>query len=95
VNESDWAYTVTPTIQNAPCSYGHPAFPGLYPEDKAVGLVAVAPVVPTAVVKPDDSEYLIRFQSAKPVCVWRKTIPREPDRRSNGCGELLFLAGQE
>jgi hypothetical protein len=28
---------------------------------------AVAPVVPSAVVKPDDSEYLIRFQSAKPV----------------------------
>ena len=67
VNESDWAHTVTPTIQNAPCSYGNPAFPGLYPEDKAVGLDAVAPVVPTAVVKPDDSEYLIRFQSAKPV----------------------------
>jgi hypothetical protein len=67
LNESDWAHTVTPTIQNAPCSYGNPAFPGLYPEDKAVGIDAAAPVVPSDVVKPDDSEYLIRFQSAKPV----------------------------
>jgi hypothetical protein len=67
LNESDWAHTVTPTIQNAPCSYGNPAFPGLYPEDKAVGLDARAPVVPSDVLKPDDSEYLIRFQSAKPV----------------------------
>jgi hypothetical protein len=67
VNESDWAHTVTPTIQNAPCSYGNPAFPGLYPEDKAVAIDAMAPVVPSDVVKPDDSEYLIRFQSAKPV----------------------------
>jgi hypothetical protein len=67
VNESDWAHTVTPTIQNAPCSYGNPAFPGLYPEDKAVGIDASAPVVPSDVVKRDDSEYLIRFQSAKPV----------------------------
>jgi hypothetical protein len=67
VNESDWAQTVTPTIQNAPCSYGNPAFPGLYPEDKAVAIDAVAPVVRSDVVKRDDSEYLIRFQSAKPV----------------------------
>jgi hypothetical protein len=67
LNESDWAHTVTPTIQNAPCSYGNPAFPGLYPEDKAVAIDAAAPVVPSDVVKPDDSEYLIRFQSAKPV----------------------------
>ena len=67
VNESDWAHTVTPTIQNAPCSYGNPAFPGLYPEDKGVGIDAAAPVVPSDVVKRDDSEYLIRFQSAKPV----------------------------
>jgi hypothetical protein len=67
VNESDWAHTVTPTIQNAPCSYGNPAFPGLYPEDKGVGIDAAAPVVPSDVVKSDDSEYLIRFQSAKPV----------------------------
>jgi hypothetical protein len=67
VNESDWAHTITPTIQDAPCTHGNPAFPGLYPEDKAAGIDATAPVVPNDVVKPDSSEYLIRFQSAKPV----------------------------
>ena len=67
VNESDWAHTVSPTIQDVPCTYLNPAFPGLYPEDKAAGADARAPVAPSEVVKPDGSEYLIRFQSAKPV----------------------------
>jgi len=67
VNESDWAHTVTPTIQDVPCTYQNPAFPGLFPEDKAAVLDAMAPVAPSDVVKPDSSEYLIRFQSAKPV----------------------------
>ena len=67
LNDSDWAHTVTPTIQDAPCTYENPAFPGLYPEDKASGADGRAPVVPRDVVKPDGSEYLIRFQSAKPV----------------------------
>lgn len=67
VNESDWARTLTPTIQDVPCTYLNPAFPGLYPEDKAAGADARAPVAPSEVVRPDGSEYLIRFQSAKPV----------------------------
>ena len=67
VNDSDWAHTVTPLTQRAPCSEQNPAFPGLYPEDKAAGVDAAAPVIPTDVPKPDGSEYLIRFQSAKPV----------------------------
>ena len=67
VNDSDWAHTVTPTTQDTPCSYQNPAFPGLYPEDKAAAVDAAAPVMPTDVPKPDGSEYLVRFQSAKPV----------------------------
>ncbi len=67
LNNSDWAHTVIPTTQDAPCSYQNPAFPGLYPEDKAAGIDAAASVIPTDVPKPDRSEYLIRFQSAKPV----------------------------
>jgi hypothetical protein len=67
VNESDWAHTVTPTIQDVPCTYQNPAFPGLFREDKGAVLDARAPVAPSEVVKPDSSEYLIRFQSAKPV----------------------------
>ncbi len=67
VNDSDWAHTVTPTTQDTPCSYQNPAFPGLYPEDKAAAVDAAAPVMPTDVPKPDRSEYLVRFQSAKPV----------------------------
>jgi hypothetical protein len=64
VNDSDWAHTVSPTTQDAPCSYKNPAFPGLYPADQNG---VAAPVTTTGVVKPDSSEYLIRFQSAKPV----------------------------
>jgi hypothetical protein len=67
VNESDWAHTVTPTTQDAPCTYENPAFPGLYPVDEAVVADGRDPAVLTEVVKPDTSEYLIRFQSAKPV----------------------------
>jgi hypothetical protein len=67
VNESDWAHTVTPTTQDTPCTHQNPAFSGLYPVDEAVVADERDPAVPTEVVKPDTSEYLIRFQSAKPV----------------------------
>jgi len=67
LNDSPWAHTIRPTIQDTPCSYKNSAFPNLFPEDKAAAYDAEAPVVPTEVVKPDSSEYLIRFQSAKPV----------------------------
>ncbi len=67
VNESDWAHTVTPTTQDAPCTHQNPAFPGLYPVDEAVVADGRDPVVHAEVVKPDTSEYLIRFQSAKPL----------------------------
>ena len=64
VNDSDWAHTVNPTTQDIPCSYKNPAFPRPIPADQND---VAAPVTTTAVVKPDVSEYLIRFQSAKPV----------------------------
>ncbi|SRR6266480_316284 len=67
LNDSDWAHTVKPSLQDTPCTYQNPAFPGLYPEDKAAGVDATAPTAPPDPVRPDDSEYLIRFQSAKPV----------------------------
>ena len=67
LNDSDWAHTVKPSLQEMPCTYQNPAFPGLYPEDKAAAVDALAPTIPPDPVKPDDSEYLIRFQSAKAV----------------------------
>ena len=66
VNDSDWAHTVKPTTQDAPCSYQNPAFPGLYPpHPNGVS----ASITTTDAVKQDSSEYLVRFQSAKPVQV--------------------------
>jgi hypothetical protein len=62
LNDSAWAHNVSPSLQDTRCSYKNPAFPGLYPGDRAV-----IDVVPTEAVRPDGSEYLIRFQSAKPV----------------------------
>ena len=64
VNDSDWAHTVNPTTQDIPCSSKNPAFPRLIPADQND---VATPVATTGVVKPDGSEYLIRFQSAKPV----------------------------
>jgi hypothetical protein len=67
MNDSDWARTVTPTVQDAPCTYRNPAFPGLYDEEKAAAIDAASPITVHEPVKADGSEYLIRFQSAKPV----------------------------
>jgi hypothetical protein len=67
LNDSDWAHTVNPTIQNTPCTYQNAAFPGLLPEDKAAEADSMIPESPKDAVKPDNSEYLVRFQSAKPV----------------------------
>ena len=67
LNDSDWAHTVRPSLQDTRCTYQNPAFPGLFPEDKAVAIDARAPATPPDPVRPDDSEYLIRFQSAKSV----------------------------
>jgi len=67
LNDSDWAHTVKPSLQDAPCTYQNPAFPDLYPKNKAFGPDAAAPGRPPDPVNADDSEYLIRFQSAKPV----------------------------
>jgi hypothetical protein len=40
MNDSDWARTVTPTIQDVPCTYRNAAFPGLFAEEKATAIDA-------------------------------------------------------
>jgi hypothetical protein len=67
LNDSDLAHTVKPSLQDTPCSYQNPVFPRMYPNPDAAALDATAPTTPPDPVRPDDSEYLIRFQSAKPV----------------------------
>jgi hypothetical protein len=67
LNDSDWAHTVKSSLQDTRCTYQNPAFPGLFPEHNAAAIDARAPTTPPDPVRPDDSEYLIRFQSAKPV----------------------------
>jgi hypothetical protein len=67
LNDSDWARTVTTTIQGAPCTYRNPAFPGLYDEEKGAANDAANPITVHEPAKADGSEYLLRFQSAKPV----------------------------
>jgi len=63
LNDSDWAHTVKASLQDIPCTYQNPAFPAQFP----MWADATAPTAPPDPVKADDSEYLIRFQSAKPV----------------------------
>ena len=67
LNDSDWAHTVKPSLQDTPCTYQNAVFPDLYPKEQAFTLDATSPHRPSDPVKADDSEYLIRFQSAKPV----------------------------
>jgi hypothetical protein len=68
LNDSDLAQTIKPSLQDAPCSYQNPAFPSLFLEDKGAIIDARSPsVTPLQPVTPDDSEYLVRFQSAEPV----------------------------
>lgn len=67
LNDSDWAHTVKPSLQDTPCTYQNAVFPDLYPKEQAFTLDATAPTRPLDPVKADDSEYLVRFQSAKPV----------------------------
>lgn len=67
LNDSDWAHTIKPSLQDTPCSYRNPAFPDLFPKDEGARLDTISPAAPPDSVKPDDSEYLVRFQSAKPV----------------------------
>jgi len=66
LNDSDWAHTVKPSLQDTPCTDQNPAFHDLYPKEKAI-TDGLSPTLPPDQVKADDSEYLIRFQSAKPV----------------------------
>jgi hypothetical protein len=66
LNDSDLAHTVKPSLQDTPCTYQNPAFPGLYFEDKAMTVDAAPTATPDS-IRPDNSEYLIRFQSVKPV----------------------------
>jgi hypothetical protein len=67
LNDSDLARTVKPSLQDTRCTYENPAFPDLFPKEKATRLDAMSPELPPDPVTEDDSEYLIRFQSAKPV----------------------------
>jgi hypothetical protein len=67
LNDSDWAHTVKPSLQDTPCTFQNAVFPDLYPKDQAFQLDLTNPSRPPDPVKADDFEYLIRFQSAKPV----------------------------
>lgn len=67
LSDSDWAHSVKPTLQDTPCTYQNAVFSDLYPTEQAFRLDAPAPTRPPDPVKADDSEYLVRFQSAKPV----------------------------
>lgn len=67
LNDSDWAHTVKPSLQDTPCTYQNAVFPDLYPKEQAFTLDATSPTRPPDPVRAEDSDYLIRFQSAKHV----------------------------
>jgi hypothetical protein len=67
LNDSPWAKTVKPSTQDTACGFKNPAIPGEFSEDQAEKLEILVPTGPSLPVKPDGAEYLIRWQSAKPM----------------------------
>lgn len=67
LNDSPWAHTITPTTQDTPCDYEHPAFPGLFREEMAQMADLRSTQFPAESVKPDGAEYLVRLVSVKPM----------------------------
>lgn len=67
LNDSPWAKTVKPSTQDTACGYKNPAIPGEFSEDDAERLEILVPTVESVPVKPDRAEYLIRWQSVKPL----------------------------
>jgi len=67
LNDSPWARRVSSTVQATPCDFEHPAFPGLFPEEKAQQLnsLSTRPVSETVTV--DRAEYVLRLNSVKPM----------------------------
>ncbi len=67
LNDSPWAHTITTTTQDTPCDYGHPAYPGLFPEEMAQIEDSRSTQFPAESVKPDGAEYVVRLVSVKPM----------------------------
>jgi hypothetical protein len=67
LNDSPWAKTVKPSTQDMACGYKNPAIPGGFTEDEAERLEILVPTAQSDPVKPDGGEYLIRWQSVKPM----------------------------
>ncbi len=67
LNDSPWAHSVTTSTQDANCGFKNPAFPGEMSQEKLELLELGAPTPASIQVKPDGAEYLIRWNSAKPV----------------------------
>jgi hypothetical protein len=67
LNDSPWARTVTTRVQDTPCDFEHPAYPGLFPEEMARRMDSISPAHPAETVKPDGAEYVVRLISVKPM----------------------------
>jgi len=67
LSDSPWAHTITTTTQDSQCGYDHAVFPGLYSEEQAERLSSISPTPPSASVKPDGAEYVVRLVSVKPM----------------------------
>lgn len=67
LNDSPWAKTVKPSSQDTACGYKNPAIPGEYSEEDSERIENLEPTGPSESVKPDEAEYLVRWQSAKPM----------------------------
>jgi hypothetical protein len=67
LNNSQWAHTITTTTLDFQCDYEHPAFPGMFPEQRAQQLDSLSPQSQAEPVTPDYAEYVVRLNSVKPM----------------------------
>ena len=67
LNDSPWAHNATTTVQDTPCDFEHPVYPGLSPEEMAQRVDSISAKFPAESVKPDGAHYLVRLVSVKPM----------------------------
>src|SRR6266849_5615744 len=67
LNDSPWAHTITTATQDTQCDYEHPVFAGLFSEEMAQRIDSISPSYPAEHVKRDETEYLVRLVSVKPM----------------------------
>ncbi len=82
LNNSQWAHTITTTTQDSECDYEHPAFPGMFAEERVQQMDSRSPQS-QAKPTPDYAEYVVRLNSVKPMQAAAQRLIQISEKYSN------------